>query len=53
MFLILFVAVFSISIHAPVKGATLPTKKEKDNDIIISIHAPVKGATSAGSLMLS
>ena len=33
-----------VSIHAPVKGATLTNVKEYvDNDV--SIHAPVKGAT--------
>ena len=35
-----------ISIHAPVKGATV-TAILKDYIIIISIHAPVKGATTA------
>ena len=33
-----------ISIHAPVKGATV-TVDDLDDDILISIHAPVKGAT--------
>ena len=33
-----------ISIHAPVKGATLP-KGSRNNILDISIHAPVKGAT--------
>ena len=35
-----------ISIHAPVKGATIFYKLDIDFDII-SIHAPVKGATEA------
>ena len=35
-----------ISIHAPVKGATLITT-ERDSTSVISIHAPVKGATMA------
>ena len=35
-----------ISIHAPVKGATLEIAEEEDDDEAISIHAPVKGATS-------
>ena len=34
----------AISIHAPVKGATLP-KGSRNNILDISIHAPVKGAT--------
>ncbi len=33
-----------VSIHAPVKGATLGHWPE-DHDISVSIHAPVKGAT--------
>ena len=41
-----------ISIHAPVKGATV---KVKDIDLkgIISIHAPVKGATEVVSDILT
>ena len=35
----------SISIHAPVKGATIANKNVGDTLHIISIHAPVKGAT--------
>ena len=35
-----------VSIHAPVKGATL--KRVDDlRDLVVSIHAPVKGATGA------
>ena len=35
----------SVSIHAPVKGAT--ARKNDNLDIInVSIHAPVKGATA-------
>ena len=33
-----------ISIHAPVKGATLQIVQDLDQ-FVISIHAPVKGAT--------
>ena len=33
-----------ISIHAPVKGATIGTLSEAE-EVEISIHAPVKGAT--------
>ena len=40
-----------ISIHAPVKGATIQSKLIKDM-AIISIHAPVKGATRAISLYI-
>ena len=36
----------SISIHAPVKGATLGYKRLDRYDSDISIHAPVKGATN-------
>ena len=35
----------SVSIHAPVKGATMKSFKDGDS-ISVSIHAPVKGATS-------
>ena len=35
----------TISIHAPVKGATMTELGQKFTDLI-SIHAPVKGATS-------
>ena len=35
----------SISIHAPVKGATRASSNEDAEDNGISIHAPVKGAT--------
>ena len=35
-----------ISIHAPVKGATLNVKCTNRNISRISIHAPVKGATA-------
>ena len=35
----------SISIHAPVKGATAQQAEATANAIKISIHAPVKGAT--------
>ena len=38
------VAPFSISIHAPVKGATMYARL-RTRTIWISIHAPVKGAT--------
>ena len=34
-----------ISIHAPVKGATLSSPNIKSLFFEISIHAPVKGAT--------
>ena len=34
-----------VSIHAPVKGATLHTTKLCDVREDVSIHAPVKGAT--------
>ena len=34
-----------ISIHAPVKGATVWIYQQPFFDILISIHAPVKGAT--------
>ena len=34
-----------ISIHAPVKGATVRRVTQRTEDIPISIHAPVKGAT--------
>ena len=33
-----------ISIHAPVKGATI-TGRARFSGVLISIHAPVKGAT--------
>jgi len=36
---------WSISIHAPTKGAT-PELLEAVDDSLISIHAPTKGATS-------
>ena len=35
----------TISIHAPVKGATNLRSGEMTGELIISIHAPVKGAT--------
>ena len=35
-----------VSIHAPVKGATLLTHDTHD-PYLVSIHAPVKGATAA------
>ena len=35
----------TISIHAPVKGATRRSLREHDG-VHISIHAPVKGATT-------
>ena len=38
---------FSISIHAPAKGATYQTQHEQQYQKI-SIHAPAKGATSSG-----
>ena len=38
-------AVFPISIHAPVKGATRSTASFHPCPVAISIHAPVKGAT--------
>ena len=34
-----------ISIHAPVKGATIERNEADIKTLIISIHAPVKGAT--------
>ena len=34
-----------ISIHAPVKGATVKRCDEEIGGLRISIHAPVKGAT--------
>ena len=34
-----------VSIHAPVKGATM-IRIPSDEIILVSIHAPVKGATS-------
>ena len=37
----------SISIHAPVKGATLRSNGYRAHPRYISIHAPVKGATLA------
>ncbi len=39
------VAVSSISIHAPVKGATHKNFFDGSPQLRISIHAPVKGAT--------
>ena len=42
-------ALSAVSIHAPVKGATLPGLRMV-TDSRVSIHAPVKGAT-VGSLM--
>ena len=43
-----FQADVRISIHAPVKGATVATAA-KDDAFGISIHAPVKGATVKAS----
>ena len=43
-------AKFTISIHAPAKGATFFTHPYKACPTI-SIHAPAKGATSVGSVM--
>ena len=37
---------FSISIHAPVKGATFQCQAHSMYVVFISIHAPVKGATT-------
>jgi len=34
-----------VSIHAPVKGATLAVRDEIAAILAVSIHAPVKGAT--------
>ena len=34
-----------VSIHAPVKGATLRRLRHRHH-VLVSIHAPVKGATS-------
>ena len=45
------VSEFTISIHAPVKGATLRQLAPQDNGTI-SIHAPVKGATSSSFSLL-
>ena len=42
-------AVYLISIHAPMKGATF-SYLIGWNDVIISIHAPMKGATQYGDL---
>ena len=39
-----------VSIHAPVKGATLKFRDETDK-VIVSIHAPVKGATTVFLVM--
>jgi hypothetical protein len=41
---IVIVAAYLVSIHAPVKGATYPHRKERPHGNV-SIHAPVKGAT--------
>ena len=41
----MFKAITMISIHAPVKGATINCLKKYFPDLPISIHAPVKGAT--------
>ena len=44
-------ATYSVSIHAPAKGAT-KTKGEGMKQDIVSIHAPAKGATGgAGSAL--
>ena len=40
----LMIEAMFISIHAPVKGATVGVQ-ENLLDLLISIHAPVKGAT--------
>ena len=42
---------FLISIHAPVKGATLGEILQISAFFVISIHAPVKGATAARQAM--
>ncbi len=36
--------VIFVSIHAPVRGATLFVKRQKNIELV-SIHAPVRGAT--------
>ena len=41
-----------ISIHAPVKGATV-SSKTSGLPPVISIHAPVKGATMASFVVLT
>ena len=41
--------IFNVSIHAPVKGATLKMLGQVVG-LDVSIHAPVKGATRARSL---
>ena len=39
------VSIYGISIHAPARGATMPTKNT-EAESPISIHAPARGATS-------
>ena len=41
---------YCISIHAPVRGATLSTQRERQSTCI-SIHAPVRGATNQNSVL--
>jgi len=41
-----------VSIHAPVKGATLPYPQSRQI-MFVSIHAPVKGATCSWGLLLT
>ena len=38
----------TVSIHAPVKSATLDLQEAKITNEKVSIHAPVKSATSVG-----
>ena len=39
----------SVSIHAPVKGATIAVADAECSELSVSIHAPVKGATCAAA----
>ena len=45
------IVVYTISIHAPVKGATFARAIARGVTDYISIHAPVKGATLPGTLL--
>ena len=49
--IVLLVRIISISIHAPVKGATADGDPDR-GDAGISIHAPVKGATEIGAYLV-
>ena len=45
------IRILSISIHAPVKGATAVVRDGRCG-LGISIHAPVKGATPTGAKLM-